>query len=157
MTSLFRDCSKCGTELGYLDHGNLCPDRARAKAPQRIQLRRTRGWRKPENTVVVSRPSKWGNPFSISKEDGDWIVVSCLPKDLAYEKYPVVIWKCDARNEATAKAVELFSEAIAIGDLGFLLSDVRQELRGKNLACWCPPGSPCHADVLLRVANGGAP
>jgi hypothetical protein len=26
-------------------------------------------------------------------------------------------------------------------------------LRGKNLACWCPPGQPCHADVLLQVAN----
>lgn len=26
-------------------------------------------------------------------------------------------------------------------------------LRGKNLACWCPEGQPCHADVLLEVAN----
>ncbi len=29
----------------------------------------------------------------------------------------------------------------------------RAELRGKNLACWCPLGQPCHADVLLEVAN----
>ena len=28
-----------------------------------------------------------------------------------------------------------------------------EELRGKNLACWCPLGSPCHADVLLELAN----
>lgn len=27
------------------------------------------------------------------------------------------------------------------------------ELAGKNLACWCELGSPCHADVLLEVAN----
>lgn len=27
------------------------------------------------------------------------------------------------------------------------------ELRGKNLACWCKPGKPCHADVLLEIAN----
>ena len=31
----------------------------------------------------------------------------------------------------------------------------RRELRGKNLACWCPLGQPCHADELLRIANEG--
>jgi hypothetical protein len=31
--------------------------------------------------------------------------------------------------------------------------EIKQELRGKNLACWCPEGSPCHADVLLEIAN----
>ena len=38
----------------------------RADKPRRIQLRRTKGWRKPPNTVVVSRPSKWGNPYPVS-------------------------------------------------------------------------------------------
>jgi hypothetical protein len=33
--------------------------------PERIQLRRTKGWRKPEGAIVVSRPSKWGNPFRV--------------------------------------------------------------------------------------------
>lgn len=27
--------------------------------PSRIQLRRTKGWRKPEGAIVVARPSKW--------------------------------------------------------------------------------------------------
>jgi uncharacterized protein DUF4326 len=39
--------------------------------------------------------------------------------------------------------------------LGFEICDVQQELRGKNLACWCPLDGPCHADVLLAVANCG--
>ncbi len=26
-------------------------------------------------------------------------------------------------------------------------------LRGKNLACWCEAGEPCHADVLIEIAN----
>ncbi|WP_213456678.1 DUF4326 domain-containing protein [Rhizomonospora bruguierae] len=30
----------------------------------------------------------------------------------------------------------------------------RAELAGKTLACWCPTDKPCHADVLLAVANG---
>lgn len=28
--------------------------------------------------------------------------------------------------------------------------------RNKNLACWCKPGEPCHADVLLKLANARA-
>lgn len=31
--------------------------------------------------------------------------------------------------------------------------DAKTLLRGKNLACWCKPGTPCHADVLLEIAN----
>ena len=30
---------------------------------------------------------------------------------------------------------------------------LRQELRGKDLACWCPIGAPCHADIMLAWAN----
>ena len=30
---------------------------------------------------------------------------------------------------------------------------IRKELSGKDLACWCPLGEPCHADVLLKIAN----
>jgi hypothetical protein len=29
-------------------------------------------------------------------------------------------------------------------------------LRGHDLACWCPLDKPCHADVLLRLANTGS-
>jgi hypothetical protein len=35
--------------------------------------------------------------------------------------------------------------------------DALGELRGKNLACWCKPGEPCHADVLLELANPKGP
>ena len=34
---------------------------------------------------------------------------------------------------------------------------VRQELQGKNLACWCSLDQPCHVDILLELANRGAP
>lgn len=32
--------------------------------------------------------------------------------------------------------------------------DWLKPLRGKDLACWCRPGEPCHADILLELANG---
>ena|ERR1700761_573522 len=40
-------------------------------APSRIQLRRTRGWRKPPGAVVVARPSKWGNPYLVAEHGRD--------------------------------------------------------------------------------------
>jgi hypothetical protein len=32
-------------------------------------------------------------------------------------------------------------------------NEIQAELRGKDLACWCPLDQPCHADVLLEIAN----
>jgi hypothetical protein len=94
--------------------------------PHRIQLRRTRGWRKPEDAVTVARPSRWGNPFRV-------------------EAHTV---------EAHAAMVERFRAALLAGRLDYTADDVRRELAGRDLACWCRPDLPCHADVLLAVANG---
>ncbi|TWG21369.1 uncharacterized protein DUF4326 [Actinoplanes teichomyceticus] len=33
---------------------------------------------------------------------------------------------------------------------------VRTGLAGRDLACWCRPDEPCHAQVLLEVAVGEA-
>jgi hypothetical protein len=96
------------------------------RRPRRIQLRRTAGWRKPEGVVVVARPSRWGNPH---------------PFD-------------EATPEERARVVELFRRDLDAGRLGFSADDVRRELAGRDLACWCPLDGPCHADVLLEVANG---
>jgi Domain of unknown function (DUF4326) len=94
--------------------------------PERVRLSRARGWRKPANTVVVARPSRWGNPFTIKEHGGDF-----------------------SREDAVAR----FSEALLTGELPFSVGEVKQQLRGKNLACWCPLDKACHADVLLEVAN----
>lgn len=50
-------------------------------------------------------------------------------------------------------AVTKFREDLIGGLLNVSVEDVQRELRGKNLACWCPTKGPCHADVLLEVAN----
>lgn len=104
--------------------------------PVRIQLSRRKGWRIPENTVVVSRPSKWGNPH-------DWR--AWLPEWRDCKVGP----QSEGEKWCRDRATQAFEEDIADGtfrhDVG--------ELRGKNLACWCPPGDPCHAEVLLKLAN----
>lgn len=50
-------------------------------------------------------------------------------------------------------AVRAFERDLRAGILSFSIDDVRRDLRGKNLACYCPLSSPCHADVLLEIAN----
>ena len=103
--------------------------------PVRLQLSRQRGFNlqalsKATNgleAVNVARPSKWGNPYRVGE---------CGCNGIPY----------------TARvAVELFKHyTVAADELAEL---AKQELRGKNLACWCKPGQPCHADTLLKLAN----
>jgi len=108
----------------------------------------------PPNTVCVTRPGKWGNPFIIRERRGKFEVLTTLPNDIASEGVErVVVAVGDTREEAARKAVALFKTALLSEDLPVHPHHVRDELRGKNLACFCPPGSPCHADVLLAIAN----
>lgn len=53
-----------------------------------------------------------------------------------------------------ARAVELYRAHLAAHPE--LIEAARTELRGHDLACWCPAGAQCHADVLIEVANEGA-
>jgi len=116
--------------------------------PQRIQRKRTKGWRMPEGAVYVGRPTIWGNPFT---------------------------------HPDPAKAVAAYGDLIGGGERCFSIEPgglqfardrhpstlhwayadfVREylpQLRGRDLACWCPLDQPCHADVLLRLANAQAP
>jgi hypothetical protein len=80
----------------------------------------------PPDTVKVDRSTCWGNPFRIEA------------------------------GRTADQAVAAFREWLGTDPAGIALrKKARKELRGKNLACWCKLDAPCHADVLLRVSNGG--
>ena len=78
----------------------------------------------PENTVSVCRPGKWGNPYKVGEYGSAESCVKRFKDDLLHPN----------------------------SRLGFDFEEIEQ-LRGKNLACFCAPGSQCHADVLLGLAN----
>jgi hypothetical protein len=111
--------------------------------PIRIQRKRTKGWRLPPNTVCVTRPGRWGNPYTVAKGYSCWSL------------YLDGHFACDepTKERVIQLAIALFRDCLLGGRLAITVSDVRRELRGKNLACFCPIGSPCHADVLLAIAN----
>lgn len=103
-----------------------------AAVPKRIQRKRTAGWKMPANTVYVGRPSKWGNDYHVGYPDP----ITREPMTAV----DVVRWfqtYCDQANEEGER----------------IRAQIRQELAGKDLACWCKVGEPCHADVLLQIAN----
>lgn len=113
--------------------------------PARIQLRRTAGWRLPAGAVVVSRPSKWGNPFDWREAQAEWGGTADEARAAVVAIYRD--WLTMAEPERFPAHLRARRVAILAG-----LSD----LRGHDLACWCPVGSPCHADVLLELANAEA-
>lgn len=122
--------------------------------PQRIQLRRTKGWRMPANTVKVDRTTIYGNPFRIgddpSKHKLWWRVSEDARNRFTADRWPWVIHTAE-------EAVDLF-RGLANSDHNreTLAAIARHDLEGRNLACWCPIDQPCHADVLLELANAPA-
>ena len=114
--------------------------------PRRIQLRRAKGWRKPAGAVVVARPSRWGNPFTVagyldvmgdSSTTEDEARQACV--DAFRDWLSGNTWAAGSGAEWDARRA------------GFLAAI--PDLAGHVLACWCPLSQPCHADVLLELAN----
>lgn len=122
--------------------------------PQRIQRRRTKGWRMPEGAIYVGRPSRWGNPIRIVAQHASG------PFDLERDGAGF-IGQHTGIESARRAATMRYRNLVMLDLTPVSLDDIRAELRGHDLACWCPlpePGQPdhCHAAVLLSLANGGA-
>ena len=103
-------------------------------------LSRAKGWRMPENSVKVDRSTRWGNPFVIGQ------TYPIAEGDLTG---PVI---GQSKIESAEDAVLAFRSWVT-DEMAPPPFDDLSSLRGKHLACWCDLRSPCHADVLLDLAN----
>ena len=110
-----------------------------ADRPIRVQRKRTKGWRMPPNTVYVGAPSRWSNPWRVGGVFHEGVIGGDP-------------WRFTAITNAYY-AVECYRKALSQPDRAELVQAITEELRGKNLACWCPLNQSCHADVLLEMAN----
>lgn len=82
-----------------------------------------------EGAILVTRPGKWGNPFRVGHE-------------------------AKTREEAVRMFRDMLSDDRARAARGYPSVDqIVKALRGRSLACFCPLDEPCHADVLLEIAN----
>lgn len=128
--------------------------------PRRIQRKRTKGWRMPEGAVYVGRPTRWGNPFRVIKSTccptvdvvDDNGVTYVIDHKWAHARNWSDVNRPGAWKWARGEAVRLFAMDLTEGWTPY---PPLSELRGKDLACWCPLDQPCHADVLLDLANRG--
>jgi len=94
----------------------------------------------PEGAVYVGRPTKWGNPWT--------------PSNTVRINAPGGFMSTMRSQPATIEECVLcYREDVEAATFGYGPKDVKQELAGKDLACWCPLDQPCHADVLLEIAN----
>jgi len=137
----------------YLVRDGCDPERIAAAdgpTPKRVQMTRNKPWRADNpDAVIVDRRTKWGNPykpervteFDVLADGFNWYVYDTLGGETFRR-----------RSAAVAHAVKAYAfdfhfrlDRVADLDLG--------ELRGRDLACWCPLDQPCHADVLLELAN----
>lgn len=120
--------------------------------PERIQLSRAKGWRMPAGTRKVDRSTPWGNPFAVLEPfPAHWV-----PRDILEEigaKLRPGKHGTFASINTSEQAVRLFRWWIKQSDQRGHCEFVSIVLKGKNLACWCADNQPCHADVLLEVAN----
>ena len=141
--------------------------------PDRIQLRRTKGWRKPPRAIVVSRSTMFGNPWKPGPGTDHFWWPEGPARGLWRSAHPI------PRGPLTAaESVEMFEawmhgyaiphdwrpamlsregQRACWDALSIRRTEIYQalpSLRGHSLACWCPLDRPCHADVLLEIANG---
>jgi hypothetical protein len=111
-------------------------------SPKRIQRRRSKGWRMPPGAVYVGRPTRWGNVYTVEPSSREWLAQSNVAPGICFST---------SLAGATRFAVDAFRRYVSRN--GDLRAEIRAELGGKDLACWCPLDQPCHADVLLEIAN----
>lgn len=143
-------------------------------APERIQLRRVKGWRLPPGAVSVARPTKWGNPFAYRTDralarvpaalgNGEWEYEGRISADGVCHNYHHPdgrVTFCRVRYMTLPEVVETYWRALT-GNLtpsmrsaspsGRFLpvtaGDARRDLAGRDLGCWCPLPAPGQPDL----------
>lgn len=141
--------------------------------PNRIQRQRKAGWRKPAGAVYVGRGSRWGNPFAVGALYASRTCFHDAPvlakpsqqpgtiEHAAWSPWPAWTETVGAVRDR-AHAAELFAAHVTYFDDTWDLEEIRRELGGRDLMCWCPTPAPgeadhCHAAVLIALANEKEP
>lgn len=112
---------------------------------KRIQRKRAKGWKMPEDAVYVGRPTLWGNPFT------------CDDPSKAVEAFRRHCQTGTQEFKMGGAGGLQFASNAHPNTLHWAWQEWCREnigsLRGKRLACYCALDKPCHADVLLEIAN----
>lgn len=122
--------------------------------PERVVRRRSAGWKGPENTTYIDRTSRWGNPWGAKPER-----VPGLGRRYAItgpgigHRSLLITDQVDAHRFVITR----YFNALTRNQLAFTVADMRAELAGRNLGCFCGIELPCHVDVSLLIVNSDGP
>lgn len=118
-------------------------------SPIRVQRSRRGGWKAPAGAVYVGRPTIFGNPWDVSLA-AEYLTKHPIPgwtaHDLAVACFRNWLRRGPGPEVTPANPFTFRAELVR-------LLAALSKLRGKDLMCWCPLDVPCHADVLLELAN----
>ncbi len=115
-----------------------------------------RGEALPPNTVLVCRPTKFGNPFHAFRLKRKMEDQDLIPTEEKKDRSEKGKLHPEDACKFYLQWIDGEIPSSAAHDKGAVpptREQIRRELRGKNLACYCPLGDPCHRDVLLKIAN----
>jgi len=115
--------------------------------PTRIQRCRIKGWKIPENSVAITRGTKWGNPFKVGES------LAAVPIRVS-NHWDLTEEQIEGGVITQAIAVSLYRTWLHWHYTGsIIMEEAKQQLKDKNLACFCKIGDPCHGDILLEISN----
>lgn len=106
---------------------------------KRIQRKRTKGFKMPENCKYVGRPGKWGNPFLIGE----------LTPEQAVKRYQ----RCILNNTMAYYYFFELEATIQFNRFKWMRENLEQLRKYDSLACFCPLNEPCHADILIKLLS----
>jgi hypothetical protein len=126
--------------------------------PTRIQRKRSKGWKMPANTIYVGRPTVFGNVSTCGHPHNCALVwCECCPHEgddwCCVKSYREYVVSGIENRPSRSGLLRYASDALDGYPQRTKLVAALPTLRGKNLACWCSLDKPCHADVLLELAN----
>lgn len=149
--------------------------------PQRLQLSRRKGYRRPADAINCARPGTYGNPIPWKGGWITWVAVALGYRgDEAGRKACAVAlhraWLLDQPvevlplegasgsieySDGTSSSFEQAARGFAAWGAGLeeppVLPAERPDLeplRSRDLLCWCALDAPdCHVDTLLELAN----
>ena len=107
----------------------------------------------PPNTVYVGRPTIWGSPFKASQAiEAGYLVGGGYETPYEVGSFLKMCFR-DWLTDAGLRGRRDWWQGPESDRRKAAIWRHLDELRGKDLACWCPLDVPCHADVLLEWAN----
>ncbi len=130
--------------------------------PVRITRSRKKGYKTPPGSRYVGRPTKWGNPFKAGGPGSDGGGSDMIYGDASYRRKifdPWIFIETCHPDRIRDRVIELYKQWLNgenpwfINPCTLTSQQIKDELKGLDLSCWCPEDKKCHADILLEIAN----